>query len=200
MNISYVRNLSGLAVALKSLTTSALDVDDLFRMCLVQIVSALDKYFHDMVLYLMVNTYGAWRNGSEGGAKFLKFDIDMETHLALLSLGEEDALLRFASFIESRNSWRSFQHPDKIKDAFSVVFVGDLWANVGEVLSMEKGIVKGRLISIVDRRNKISHEADLDPSYDYTSRWPIELSLVTESIDFIDNLIKAFDSVLAGDD
>jgi hypothetical protein len=48
---------------------------------------------------------------------------------------------------------------------------------------------------IVDRRNKISHEADMDPSYPGT-RWPINPSAVASALDLIERVCHAIDSVV----
>lgn len=45
--------------------------------------------------------------------------------------------------------------------------------------------IKDRLDLIVDRRNKIAHEADIDPSYPDT-RWPIDEQLVSDTVGFIE--------------
>ena len=49
---------------------------------------------------------------------------------------------------------------------------------------------KAQLCAIVDRRNKIAHEADLDPG-NPGERWPIDRPLVEEAIDFIESTIRA---------
>jgi hypothetical protein len=46
---------------------------------------------------------------------------------------------------------------------------------------------KTRLKLIVDRRNKIAHEADLDPTSP-GFRWPISSTVVNDAIDFIESL------------
>jgi hypothetical protein len=41
-----------------------------------------------------------------------------------------------------------------------------------------------------DRRNKIAHEADMDPSYP-GARWPISETDVNKALDFIEQLCEA---------
>ena len=55
--------------------------------------------------------------------------------------------------------------------------------------------VKAHLILIVDRRNKIAHEADLDPTYPGT-RWPISIVDTTNAVDFIEKICKTIHSVI----
>lgn len=47
--------------------------------------------------------------------------------------------------------------------------------------------VKARLKLIVDRRNKIAHEADLDPTSP-GFRWRIDGPMVKDAVDFIEHL------------
>lgn len=42
---------------------------------------------------------------------------------------------------------------------------------------------------VVDRRNKIAHEADIDPSFP-GKRWPIDDVLVDDAISFIENIAE----------
>ena len=66
----------------------------------------------------------------------------------------------------------SFQQPDKIADAIRLFSDVKLWQQVALELAIPEQDVKARLKLIVDRRNKIAHEADVDPSFP-NMRWPI---------------------------
>jgi hypothetical protein len=50
--------------------------------------------------------------------------------------------------------------------------------------------VKQRLGLIVDRRNKIAHEADLDPTYPKV-RWPISPADVDGVVEFLERAVEA---------
>jgi RiboL-PSP-HEPN len=50
--------------------------------------------------------------------------------------------------------------------------------------------IKQQLDSIVDRRNKIAHEADINPTFNIGNRWDIDEVLVSEAVDFIEKLIE----------
>lgn len=56
--------------------------------------------------------------------------------------------------------------------------------------------MKARIRLIVDRRNKIAHEADLDPSYP-GSRWPITESDVASSCQFLSQIAEAIHVTVA---
>ncbi len=49
--------------------------------------------------------------------------------------------------------------------------------------------LKNRLSLVVDRRNKIAHEADIDPTFG--RRWPIDPILVGDSVNFVERLAES---------
>jgi len=97
--------------------------------------------------------------------------------------------------IRDRHSFLSFQQPDKIADAVRLFSGINLWQAVGAALGQDESAIKSRLRLTVDRRNKIAHEADLDPSYP-GARWPISEADATESRQFIADLVGAIHAVI----
>ena len=85
------------------------------------------------------------------------------------------------------HSWQSFQHPHKLADAIRLMSPVKLWEAVGIELGIPPKDVKTRLKLIVDRRNQIAHEADLDPT-NPGARWPINALLVDDTVDFIEKV------------
>jgi hypothetical protein len=70
-----------------------------------------------------------------------------------------------------------------------------LWRGVAIRLGISEVIIKDQLRVIVERRNKIAHEADIDPSFP-DARWPISLKDTLDSIAFIEQVGQAiFDEV-----
>ncbi|MBA2782887.1 MAG: HEPN domain-containing protein, partial [Actinomycetota bacterium] len=65
-----------------------------------------------------------------------------------------------------------------------------LWEQVGIELGKPAKAVKVQLSTIVDRRNKIAHEADMDPT-NPGYRWPINPKVVQEALDFVDSVVAA---------
>ena len=80
-------------------------------------------------------------------------------------------------------AWKSFQDPDKAAEAIRNISSKDLWREVGRNLNAPD--VKSKIKLIVDRRNKIAHEADLDPTVP-GMRWPIDAAMVDEMLTFLD--------------
>ena len=204
-NIQRVRNLGALNRALKATTTNALDLSDILRAELVLAVSALDYYVHETVRLCMQETYKGNRAMTPS---FLRFNISMERALqGFLGKGFEDDenpkqnnenVDWLDSEIRLRHGWQSFQRADKIAEAIRLISNEQLWPRVAELLEKDSQDIKRTLDLIVDRRNQIAHESDMDPT-SIDSRWPIDESMVDESIDFIEQITEAISKVVSDD-
>ena len=67
--------------------------------------------------------------------------------------------------IRERLGYQSFQQPKKIAEAIRYISDKNLWDEVANKISRRAEDIKQQLNSIVDRRNKIAHEADIDPTF-----------------------------------
>ena len=69
-----------------------------------------------------------------------------------------------------------------------------------DVFVSDKGLIpdnfKQELNAIVDRRNKIAHEADIDPTFNVDDRWPINEHLVNNAVTFIERVVEAIHNIL----
>ncbi|MHA6903694.1 HEPN domain-containing protein [Ralstonia syzygii subsp. celebesensis] len=100
------------------------------------------------------------------------------------------------SEIRERHSFLSFQQPDKIADAIRLFSGVRLWSEVAARLGHDESSTKATLRLIVDRRNKIAHEADIDPSFP-GSRWPIGEADAAQCKDFLSGLVEAIHATLS---
>ena len=73
-NLKRVRELGGLAVAVQSLTTSAIDVSDLWRSQIVLVVSALDYFIHELARLGMIECAKGARAKTDA---YLRFEIPL---------------------------------------------------------------------------------------------------------------------------
>jgi hypothetical protein len=176
------RHLGGLHEALLSLTTNAVDASDLLRAQLVLGVSALDYYIHEITVLGMIAVFEGVRPPTPA---FLKYRVAMESVLLSTS-----ASGWFESDIRERHSYLSFQQPDRIADAVRLFSDVKLWQQVALQLSIPEQDVKARIKLIVDRRNKIAHEADVDPSFP-NMRWPISKADVDQSLTYISQVCES---------
>ncbi|MEH2468375.1 HEPN domain-containing protein [Nostoc sp.] len=98
--------------------------------------------------------------------------------------------------IRERLSYQSFQQPDKIADAIRQISDKKLWDEVASKMSKPPKEIKQQLTLIVDRRNKIAHEADIDPTLNIGNRWYIDESMVSDTVDFIEQVVESIHQIL----
>lgn len=189
-NIERVRALGGLYEALSRLTTSAVDTSDILRAQIVLAVSALDHYIHELTRLGMLEVFNGVRPSTNA---FGRFKITMDAAMAGIAGSGGSSWVE--AEIREKHGFLAFQHPDKVAEAIRLFSACDLWPQVAMKLGLSSQDVKNRLRLIVERRNKIAHEADLDPSYPGT-RWPISPADASSTVKFIEDICEAIHSVI----
>ncbi|EIP98085.1 hypothetical protein OpiT1DRAFT_02535 [Opitutaceae bacterium TAV1] len=184
-NLKRVRELGGLATAVQSLTTSAIDVTDIWRAQIVLIVSALDYFIHELARLGMIECSKGVRPKNDA---YFRFEIPLSATESGIAGSPHEVWV--GDTVREKHSWQSFQDPDKLADAIRLISPVKLWEAVGKELGLPPKDIKTRLKLIVDRRNKIAHEADQDPT-NPSFRWPIDAVLVSDTINFIEMVADA---------
>ena len=189
-NIQRVRNLGAIYQALSAQTTQALDLSDLLRSELVMAVSTLDHYIHELVRLGMLEAYQGNRVQTDA---FLRFQITLSGALEAVNAQGNDGWLE--DQIRTSHSYRSFQTPDNIADAVRLVSDVQLWDSVATQMGAPPQNIRAQLRLIVNRRNQIAHEADIDPSLGGRS-WPIDFTGADEAVTFTERLAEAIYTVV----
>lgn len=157
----------GLASAFHKITPSVLDFSDQLRFSLVHAVSAFDKYIHDLVYDKLVDI-------AEGNApparRFDSFKVSVQAALAAKNGVDTHSWL--GPEIITQHGYLSFQRAEKVADAIRLVVDEPLWPAVGAKLGRDATNVREDLDLIIDRRNKIVHEADWNPALQ--DRWAMD--------------------------
>lgn len=184
-NLKRARELGDLASAVAAVTTSVIDVSDMWRAQIVLVVSALDHFIHDITRLGMIEIAKGSRQKTD---TYLRFQMPFSAvQSALNGVPHENWV---GETVREKLSWQSFQDPDKLAEAIRLISAVKLWEVVGIELDMTAADVKTRLKLIVERRNKIAHEADLDPA-NPGFRWPINAGMATDTINFVESVGKA---------
>ena len=184
-NLLRARELGALAVAVTKITTSAIDVSDIWRAQIVLSVSALDCLIHELTRIGMIEISKGARPTTDA---FSKFQLPLDAVGRALNGQSHESWL--GDTVREKHSWLSFQHPDKIADAIRLISPKKLWEEVGNELNLTAKDVKLRIEMIVDRRNKIAHEADMDPA-NPGFRWPIHQQMASDALDEIERVAEA---------
>lgn len=186
-NIRRVQAFGRLYDVLSQQTTPALDLTDLLRSQIVMVVSALDHYVHEITRIGMLEVYSGKRPQTPA---FLRFQITMEATLqGIAAVPGNDGWLD--EEIRKKHGYLAFQHPDRIADAIRLFSFCTLWISVAAELNLEVEDVKTELQLIVNRRNQIAHEADLDSRTPGGNRFMISPSDTERIINFIQNIGEA---------
>ena len=158
---------------------------------MVMAVSALDHYIHEIVRLGMLEIYLKKRPDTHA---FKRFFTSLKSPPKGITTPTKHSW--FDNEIMIHHSWKSFQQPDKIAETIRLISDVKLWEEVADYMGKTTRNVKQQLGLIVDRRNKIAHEADIDPTFSDGSRWPIDVALVDGVIDFIEEVAEVIYKVI----
>ncbi|CAM3035012.1 hypothetical protein SAXI111661_15325 [Saccharomonospora xinjiangensis] len=167
-NLKYSEGLIDGGERLEQQHVTEFDVTDLYRSAWVMAVGALDHWVfeevHHRALHLLLQPT------KDKPSRLAKLELPLSLFDRVYHDG---ASLRdeFDRFLRETFRYRSFQSPDKIAEAFGHVFKGSrFWHAVAQQMRAETGgtvtadSIRERLSHIVQRRNQIVHQADLDPA------------------------------------
>jgi hypothetical protein len=192
-------HLAALHAYLENHVADIVQTDELLRAEWAARVSALDLYVHELVAQNMLAIFGGLRPVS---AAFRRFKISNETMQRIRDGSSvSDATAAFELEVRTQIGLRAFQYPDDIAEAIRLISDIELWNDIALHLgatqltkNKEAKLLKAALSAIVDRRNKIVHEGDLQPVTPRTI-WPISRSdLATVEAEIL-KIVTAIDAV-----
>jgi len=189
LSLSHVRNLS-LVHRAASEHSPGLDTTDVFRAQVVLVVSALDHYIHEVSRLGAIEVFTGKRSRTPA---FNRARVTIEG--VMIGLQNPSSVNWFENEIRREHGWQSFQSAEKIADAVRLFSNVQLWKRVAKIVGLDPNILKNQLRLTIDRRNKIAHEADMDPSYPGV-RWPIDETLAKTTISFIEKIVEAIHNVV----
>jgi hypothetical protein len=180
--------------------TVALSPDELLRAEWVARVSALDLYVHELVAQKMLDIFEGIRVPSDA---FLRFTIPGEVLMRIRSARHLfDESSAFDLEVRMRLGYSTFQDPEKIAEGIRLISNIELWNEIAVMLGASQvtkaskaKILKRELSLIVERRNKIAHEGDMQPS---TPRvvWPIVRADVDHVTSVISDIVVSIDRLV----
>lgn len=190
ISISRVRNLVAIYSFVQSKTTGVLDVSDVLRAALVLTVSALDYYVHEVVRIGMLEIHRGQRPEVPA---FSRFQVSMASvRDGLNAATNNDDWLE--GEIRLRHGYKSFQQADNIADAIRLISDKKIWEEVSGCMRADAKNIKQKVNLIVERRNKIAHEADINPTFP-GDRWPIDAVDVNDAVDFIEQVVESLHKI-----
>jgi hypothetical protein len=189
-----IDNLNSLTIIHEAFASkiSALDISNILRSQIVLAVSALDSYIHDICEEAMV--YIFFNKNFSNNNSFKNFAISLE---CLHQIRNASTLIDQQSYlkkeIKKHNSYKSFQEPDKISSALSIIGLKSVWVKIGQELSEQSPDLQKTLSLIVQRRNQIAHESDINPLLGLGEKFNIDDATVATTISFIKKIVSTID-------
>lgn len=200
-NLSYARNmvtggralegLRGLAVNYGDL--AAAHPEDLYRAAWSQAVSALDHWLHQEVLEHAVALVRSPERPLPDRLAKLKMPFSTVEQMADNSV---DSV--FAEFIEEEIRRDTYQRSKGIGEGLRLVThlnAQQIWERIAEGLGTNAAAARDRQDKIVDRRNRIAHQADLDRD---GQRTPMSADEVEAAVVWIESVAEQIRTLLAG--
>jgi hypothetical protein len=181
-NLERVRSIHALHESFSRRLTAAVDLSDILRAEMVLIVSALDHFIHELARIGIMET---WQGKRTATAAYLRFPVSLGVAADIAN--SHDAASSLETEIRMRHSFLSFQQPDGIADAVRLFSDIKLWNKVAAALGEDPQTLKATLKLIVERRNKIAHEADVDPSYP-GQKWPISPADTQDALTLVEKV------------
>ena len=94
------------------------------------------------------------------------------------------------------HGFKAFQQPDDIAIAIKLIYDKPLWKEISSILGRPEADLKKQLKLIVDRRNKIVHNSDIDPVTTLPGKLSISFSDAQSVLNFIEALCNAIDRIV----
>lgn len=190
-NIVEVKLLTEIYRFAKSNLT-ALDLSDILRSEIVMAVSAFDCLLHDIVKSKMMDKLSEPDSQSKS---LQEFPIPLNVVQDLISQPSEEARQTILSVtIKQIIHKDSYQSARNIDNALRLISVNNIWFKIKDRLGLSVEDIKSTLGLIIRRRNKICHEADIDPLTN--KKIQIDENDVIDMIDFIHELgIAIYDKI-----
>jgi len=176
-NMQSARDLETIYIALEHMTAPGIPKNEILRAEFVAIVSALDTYIHSIVCESLKYMY---KNG-----------ISIDYLSNFISNNSISNIILLESKIIEIHGYKTFQAPKKIKEIFSKIEVPFEWTNtIFPLTDFDE-----KLQLIVERRNKIAHESDINQTNGLGEKWPISLSHVIQTIETIENIVISLNRI-----
>ena len=160
-NIEEAKSLIPVYEYLEISLVTPLSFDDLLRAQIVYSVSAFDKLMHDLIRIGMVEIFMGNRPTTP---QYLTETITISTYSELISPTFLPKELVFEQAIVRKLKTVSYQTPENVAKGLSYIWnESQKWQRIASNMAMDTETVKTELKLIVDQRNRIVHEADINP-------------------------------------
>lgn len=181
--------------------TSVFESDEILRAEWVARISALDLYIHELISQGMLAIFEKTRTITPSFEKFsLPFKVSNSISDNLQNPTSASSI--FDLEIRRQLGFQTFQNSKSLSDGIRLICTKELWKEIAlhqgaavKQLEINARALKLQLDILVDRRNKIAHEGDMQP---LTPRcpWPISSNDLVTVRNFISKLVTSIDAIV----
>ncbi|MDN5100149.1 HEPN domain-containing protein [Aliarcobacter butzleri] len=177
-NMQSARDLETIYIALERMTTQGVPKSEILRAEFVALVSALDTYIHDIVRESLKYMYNKTIS-NEYLTNFVK--KNSITNEILLEL----------KIIEI-HGYKTYQAPKKITEILSKIEIKFEWKDI--IIQLPD--IEDRLKLIIERRNKIAHESDINQINGLGEKFQIDISTIKHVVDTIEKIVDSLNTII----
>lgn len=193
-NIKSVKELHALHEHFSKMLP-ALDLSEILRSEFVLVISAMDRYLHDIVRERLLKI-----DLSEMALENIKsqkeFPISLFTVKSLLEETDETIKKQLiASDLKKSLEKISFQSSSSVESALKLIGCKKIWKSLGIKLSQPPDDTKKALDIMIRRRNVIAHQADIS-NENTLEKNDINRVDVDEEITFIVSLVESINQII----
>ncbi|MFT7221838.1 MAG: hypothetical protein ACI8Z1_003461, partial [Candidatus Azotimanducaceae bacterium] len=175
-SIDRARQLIGLHEILVNNYTEALNSDDCLRAAVVQTISSFDHLMHESFCAAV--------------SKRLRENRDilgLEIPFSCLHLPDVERVPSIELFVRKSISHKTYVDPEKMVEALKH-FDQHPWNQLSAFLSLDVQTIKLKQKQLYRWRNRIAHEADINPANAGVDLFPIDKTDVHDAITFFSKL------------
>ncbi|WP_264643703.1 HEPN domain-containing protein [Candidatus Symbiopectobacterium sp. NZEC127] len=180
--------------------TRVFESEELLRAEWVARISALDLYVHELISQQMLEVF---KNQRAITPAYEKFSLPFRVIESIKnSANDTEANSFFDLEVRRQLGFLTFQNSKSIADGIRLISQKELWKEIAMHQGVSRSLVEAKAKSLklqldilVDRRNKIAHEGDMQPVTPRTP-WPINSGDLIEVKKFIGALVSSIDNVI----
>ena len=173
---------------------TAFDISEILRAQFVLLVSTLDFYIHEIVRDGVLCSF----DESEASTGLSKIAIPLGIVKTLFSVDSEtERKMILNGVIKDITSKHSYQAPHAIEKALALIEIKNVWSKLSDFSLDSPEVIKNKLALIVNRRNKIVHEADIN--FVTGEKDEIDKQTVQDCYDYLFWLVNSLDIVCKPD-
>lgn len=186
LNIKSVKNLHQLHKAFSN-QDPLLDLSEILRSEIVLSVSALDCFVHDLIRLGTTEIYLGVRVFDHKNS--IKPDFEIKELIYLLTQPKDYQISAIDKYVRETNNTKSFQTPINISTNLLKIGVDNIWFKVSKSMNIPQKEIEKTLELIINRRNQIVHEADID--FQRNVKREINPDETISNVEFIQNVCNS---------